>query len=480
MRLRFRQSVPFLLAAALVIAVRWVGLDVYPPVEADEGGWPLSVRMWVEHGIRSDDYYMAPAYHWLLGLPFRLWGPYHWVSRPFCAAVAMAGLWMFYRLAVRHAGEDAAFWATLLLGTCYPAVLIDRRAFMEPLQIALMFSVCLAATPARPRWYTYLLTAALTGLLLLTKASAIFLLPALVLAQLWPWPAGRNEWAARLRLTASLAAGVMAAAGVFWVLYQSDPVTFLNGWTEDMSKVNVGTRAANSGRFGFDPLAMSQTIRWYGDYEPLLFGAGVLGLLKALWERRQSLMAAWLVLGGVFLLIQFYIQENHRVILLAPICFLAAWLLCTWPASSGARWPRAALACMVLFSVARLGAGIATAKQPEREAVAYLAARTDARSKVMAAPYVLMKLRAQPVSFWSLEAPYLPTAEALNRMGVEWLMVDPREWLKHHAEADGGNNVRLERALAECCDRVFSKGGSSVYRRRGAASASAHGRQLKP
>ena len=134
-------------AIAVVIAVRLAGLDAFPLSHPDEGGWPLSVREWVESGKRAGDYYMAPGYHWLLGIPFYLFGPLHSVSRPVSAVLSLLTLYMFYRLAAQLAGRPTAIAAALLLGTSYPAVLIDRRALIEPFQIALITGLCLMVAP---------------------------------------------------------------------------------------------------------------------------------------------------------------------------------------------------------------------------------------------------------------------------------------------------------------------------------------------
>jgi 4-amino-4-deoxy-L-arabinose transferase-like glycosyltransferase len=191
---RRRQTAAYLVLFALVIAVRWISLDAYPRITADEGGWPLSVRNWVETGVQSKDYYMAPGYHWLLGIPFRLFGALHSVARPVSVLVSLLTLFLFHRLTRRLAGPGMAFWSTLLLGTCYPAVLIDRRALMEPFQIALMTGLSLAVVALldRPAIARGLLVAGLTAALLLTKASGLFLLPC-------GWENGRSRSSPRSR-----------------------------------------------------------------------------------------------------------------------------------------------------------------------------------------------------------------------------------------------------------------------------------------
>ena len=465
---------------AVLVLVRLAGLDTFPLSHPDEGGWPLSVREWVESGQRAGDFYMAPGYHWLLGIPFYLLAPLHSVSRPVSAVISLCTLWLFYRLAARLAGKPAAMGAVLLLGTSYPAVLIDRRALIEPFQIFLITGLCLVAVPftlpapGRLRAWRYLAAAALTALLLLTKASGAFILPAIVAALAWPWPGlGGAAWKRRLGITAALVCGVLAAAAVFWWIYTGDPVNFVKAWTRDLNKVNVpGTRPSGGGRFAIHPASIERTIRWYSEYEPVLLGLALLGLLKALWERKHTLMSAWLILGAIFLFIQLYVQENHRAILLPPLCFFAAYLLTELhamlkmnaPLAAAPRWSwaQAALGMLVLYSLARLGVGLAKTRPAELAATRWLAERTTEKSRVMAAPYVLMRLRAEPVAFWRLKQPFLPTAEQLRRWQPDWLVMEVEEWQTEQEKY--GPPEAMRNALAQCCEVAFVTPGATVYR----------------
>lgn len=425
-------------AIAVILAVHLIRLQTFPLITADEGGWPLSVRNWVETGTRSTDYFMAPGYHWLLGVPFQLFGALHSVARPVSVAVSLLGLLLFYRLTRKLAGDDMAFWATLLLGTSYPAVLIDRRALMEPFQITLITALCLAAASTR-----LLPVAGFTAALLLTKASGIFILPAIAVSR------------RRIPVWVALAAGVAIAAAIFWWLYTLDPATFLQGWATDLNHGNLGGRKDDSGRFRLNPLSIELTLRWLSEHEPLLFGISALGLLKAIWDRKHALMAAWYIFGAAFLFMQVYVQENHRAVLLPPLCFFAAYLLTELKFG----WSRAALGILVLYSVARIGGGIARTPDPNASALAWLASHTTRESHVMAAPYLLMSLPARPVSFWSLPHPYLPTPAALACRKVEWLIVDEKEWV-----SESNTGAKLEESLAQCCELQYATPAARVYR----------------
>jgi hypothetical protein len=333
---------------------------------------------------------------------------------------------------------------------------------MEPFQIALMLALSLAVTSGGVSILIPVAVAGLTALLLLTKATAVYLLPALALTVLATRPA--CPW---LRVGALGLGSALAAAFFAW-LYASDPATFVRAWTTDLASTNI---AGATSRFGLNLLSVERTVRWYGGYEPLLTGLALLGLARAAIERRHLPMMGWLVFGGLFTGLQSYVQDNHRVTLMPALCFFAGWLLSgladafPTPSATGRLhlgWAQAVLLIVVSFSLARLTGGIITGRNVEEPAVRWLAARTGGSSTVLAAPYVLMRLDAKPVAFWKLDKPYLPTSAALERWQPDWLLIERREWQYHILDA-GGDEPKLKRALEECCELAYSNGGE-VYK----------------
>ncbi|HEY5061245.1 MAG TPA: hypothetical protein VII52_06890, partial [Gemmatimonadaceae bacterium] len=96
---------PAIAAIALVVIVHTLWLGRYPIVAADEGGWPLAVRNWAEHGLATFDYYQAPLYHWILGVAFRLFQPTVVVGRATAAIFNLLGLACFAGAAYRLTGD---------------------------------------------------------------------------------------------------------------------------------------------------------------------------------------------------------------------------------------------------------------------------------------------------------------------------------------------------------------------------------------
>lgn len=80
----------------------------------------------------------------------------------------------------------------------------------------------------------------------------------------------------------------------------------------------------------------------------------------------------------------------------------------------------------------------------------------------MAAPYVLMRLRAEPVAFWRLKQPFLPTAEQLRRWQPDWLVMEVEEWQTEQEKY--GPPEAMRNALAQCCEVAFVTPGATVYR----------------
>ena len=458
----------YVTALLWILAIRLAWLFEYPRVEADEGGWPMAVRYWLE-GRRTTDFYMAPGYHWLLGIPFSIFGADWFVARMVSAVLGLAGLALFYRLALRLAGARTAWWAVLLLAACHTALLVDRRALMEPFQILLMLLLALAMVE-KPRAWEWI-AAGLTALLMLTKSSAVFLLPVLVLAD---WVASPAQWRPAIRRGLVLGAGVCLAAAVFFWLYLGDPATFLGGWTKDMQVVNTPRAVKTGGRFALNPTSVGATLAYVASLDPLLVGLSAAGLFRAIASHTQWLMSLWLLFGGAFLSIQLYVQGNHRAILAAPMCFLAAWFLVeSEEAPTAARrrwfgyeitWPRLFIAAVLVYSTARMAASGWALEDRGTAPARWLNAHAEAGQVVLGPPYVNIQLGSlSPVTFFWLPKPFLPTAAAIAQYRADWLVVDEREWLFHMRDA-GAADEQIEQALTGCCTLVHRSTGARIFR----------------
>ena len=462
-----RWALPLVLALGL--ALRVVLLDRYPALIADEGGWPLSVREWAEEGRRTFDYFKAPGYHWLLGALFAATDASLAVARLASVAAGVAGLALLHGIALRVLRRPGdALVATLLVATSFAAALTDRRALIEPWQQ--LWALGLVWFWVR-RGDTRLDAAGIalcTAAMLLTKASAIFLVPALAFAELVARRDDRSPGrGARL---AALGAGLAITAAAFGVLYLSDPATFIEGWGSTVAASNpggvprTGLEADSDSRFGVHLGVIASTLGRMLRAEPLLFPLAAVAGAAAALQRRALVPAAWFGAGAAFLLLQSLVWDQHLVLMVPPAALLAAWALARLRPRIGARVALAGVALLALFGAARLGAAALRAGVPAAApAIAWLAERADERAVVAAAPWVLMQLDARPVTVAAWGPDFLPTRERLQRHGVHWLVVDESEWLGWMA-LFGVPATRLDSALAGCCELETAAGGARVYR----------------
>jgi Dolichyl-phosphate-mannose-protein mannosyltransferase len=455
-----------IVAVGVVLAVRTLWLGRYPIVSADEGGWPLAVRTWVEHGIATFDYYQAPAYHWVLGLAYRWFGPTVVVGRDAAAIFDLLGLACFTGAAYRLTGDRrTAFWAFLLLGLDYTAVLTDRRAYIEPFQMFWMNALVFCYLGRKRS--DLVGTAVATAGLLLTKASGGFILVALVAATLTDSPA--SDRAERKRGWLALCAGTGAALIIFAILCLHDPGAFMRGWLASMHGESV--RAGNGPeavpavfRVGFiiiDPNFGFKILRDLSTDAPFGLVLATAATVKSLFERRATLIGWWFVIGLAAILVQAVWLENHLAVLYPAMALGGAWFLAEMDRIAFARhrfgvrwtWASILLVFVLLYDLGRFAGGVATTKEPTRPTVRWLNEHTQPADVVLAAPYIVMQRTAPEKAYWDLAPPYIPTADSLRRWHVGWVVVDRKEWIgtlhRLHADLDAFNQ-----ALAACCTPV--------------------------
>lgn len=462
------------LAVAVILALRFALLDSFPPATADEGGWPYAVRVWVTEGEATFDFHSAPGYHLMLGPAFALFGPTLEVARWTSACFGVVGLLLLFAFARRATGDRRlSVIALLLLATSFEAVLLDRRALIEPIQIAWLMALLYVFSLRTRR--AGLLLAAVTMALLVVKANAIVMVGALGLAALLERDDARDDaldpgrsdapgapWRSRLARPVALAAGTVAALGVFGALYLWDPVTFMAGWVDNVglpTRQPAGT-LFRIGRFAIHPDQALDSIGRLASAEPFLFAFGIAGAVKAIHERRLLAPAFMVAFGLPWLLLQIWQPSSYFGVLLAPLALLSAWLLTSLPG----RWPNTLLVGMIAFNVARLAGGLVMVRPPEAEAVAWLKERRAPDETVVSASYILMQLEPRTVSIPSLGHDYLPTPERLRDQGIDWVMYDATEWAgwikRKRYPADTATTM-----LDQCCTKVYSdERGYVIYR----------------
>ncbi len=169
--------------------------------------------------------------------------------------------------------------------------------------------------------------------LLLTKANGAFILVALVLASLTDVSAMDRE--SRRRSWLALAAGVGIAVVVFAILASHDPGEFMKGWIATTRGVPV--RPGNGPgvvpavfRVGFiviDPNFGFRILRVLSTDAPFGVVLGAAGAIKALFERRATLIGWWFFLGLAALIVQAVWLENHLAVVYPAMALGSAWFL---------------------------------------------------------------------------------------------------------------------------------------------------------
>lgn len=455
-----------LIAAAVLLRVVWL---VRPTTtHVDEGGWPLAVRDWAVDGMVTFDFFKAPFYHLVLGAALRIGPPTLVSARVLSLLLGLLSLWLLYRLVLRLGrSQQEALWATAFWACCFPAADLSGRALIEPLQLALILALVLAMLHPGAAWRRAALTALATAALLLTKANAVVLLPALGAALWWE----RQDALPRPRraVLGGMALGVTAALAAFGALYLWDPETFRYAWSTTAQRPDVATPsgALRLGRFVFDPRQVESAVEFLASQTPFLFVLGTLAALRALMQRAGSLPALSLLAALAFVLVQADQPPQYFAMIYPWLAVGTASLLSPLLATvAERRWVFVAALLIALDGLARTGAAIALLPAAERTGIEWARQNIPADEGLVAAPYLLMQLEQPGTTVFDVtdfRSP--PSDSALDAAGASWLLVDAAEWESY--VADRTADVAAHRdALLGCCELRYADAALRIYRRR--------------
>lgn len=464
------------MAAVAVLSVRLLFPTWAPPVSGDEGTWPLGAKLLADEGQLVPNFFTTPLYHLVLALQFKVFGSTLSVARVSSAVFGVVNLLLTYRLALRLLGDRrSAIWAALLLGTSYPAVLVDRKAFIESMQITWMLglTICYLEVGRRALIGIILCTAGL----LLTKANAVFLIPALGVASLVEWNKGPSgDW----RHLAGLAAGVAIAMLGYALVYLVNPAEFIGGWSQKLmvgSHQKLATDLTGSdiinagpvqqvhrplfaiGRFRFNPFAWDGKIRELTASEPFLAVGGALAVFKALWTRRMPALSMWLLFGMAFYFVQGHL-ENHVLVLFPVLAIGTAWILFEGAKDS---WPIVAATAIFLFGLGRATGNLATSPERTAAGTRWLAAHASPTESVVAAPRILMIVKGKPISMFALDDENLPTCATIRKVSADWIFFDDKEWMEYIRVAKH-TMKQVADSLAGCTTEAYRDRASRIYR----------------
>lgn len=450
-------------AAALLVRVAYVVGPAF--TGADEGGYPLSVARWAREGIATYDFHTTPLYHVVLGTVFRLFPATLLTARLFSVLLGLVSLAMLWTL-VRRLTDDpeTAAWSAILWASCFPAADLASRALIEPLQLTWLLGLLLALTATGAR--AGILVAIATAGLLLTKANAVGLLPALA-AALW-WDRAECLTARRHAKVAGLGVGVIVAAVAFAGLYAAAPDTFVRGWGPTLLKPDdvTATQLVRFGRFAIDPRLLADRAAFVAAQSPFVLAFGLTGATWLIVRRRTAILGLAPVTYAAFLAAQSVIAIQYFALLYPFLAAAGAVLLVSTRQSlpTSPRWPIIALALAVADGGSRAVASLVLLRTPEREAVSWLRAAVQPGERVVAAPYLLMQLDATRVSFFDLvEHDASPTPTVVCATAPDWVVIDVDEW-QPRIDRLGMDAPAFDGGFAGCLEPVYADGHVRIFR----------------
>lgn len=314
----------------------------------DEGAWVHNARNRALFGAwRLDEWnpmYVTPVLTGLEYASFRVVGTGLWQARLVSQAAGVASVLLLGLGVARLGGRRAGVVAALLAATNYVYVMYDRAALMEATMVALLVAAWYAylRAEASPRWG--LLAGAAALLAYFTKASAVFLLAALVLDALLTilWQAGGVGRAgggpgaiemlarARARRAAAWTIAGLAAAALAWLVFFVIPnwheYRFYN-WQMSVTRRPSYTLRALVDRASWFPIVHDFFTRMF--LATLLATAFLLGAVSGFRRRvaGERLLVWWIALGVAELLARDVGNERYFVFLIPPILALASLAL---------------------------------------------------------------------------------------------------------------------------------------------------------
>ncbi len=184
-------AICLILAAALLLRV--INLDADPSALisrdfiTDEGWWAHNARNALFYGEwRIDEYnlglYSAYLYNLLLYFTFKLFGISFTTLRMLSALCGWLTVLLLFLLVRREIGARAALFASALLGLCNLHIVYSRTGFTESVMVFFLALTLWSWSLRRTHHLFALIAGVSLGLMVVTKITAVYLVPGLVLA----------------------------------------------------------------------------------------------------------------------------------------------------------------------------------------------------------------------------------------------------------------------------------------------------------
>ncbi|MFA7069114.1 MAG: glycosyltransferase family 39 protein, partial [Acidaminococcaceae bacterium] len=172
----------FFLLIVISINLLW-GIGSIPLLDPDEPVYAETAREMIEFNdylsprIFNEYWYdKPPMYYWLVAAAFKITGASDFSARLPSALMGIATILMLYLFLKRITNEDAAFWSSMVLGTCIEFFYLGKAAVTD---MALLFFLtgALLTFIKQKYWFMYIFM----GLATLTKGPIGIVFPGAII-----------------------------------------------------------------------------------------------------------------------------------------------------------------------------------------------------------------------------------------------------------------------------------------------------------
>ncbi len=441
-------ALPWRILLALLVAaaiVRFVGLTIYPALEADEGLWTNCSKNFVAFG----DWFMdgrthvvlAPVFHALSVALFTLTGPSIGAVRALSALAGALAVPVLYLLVLRVTRQPrTALGAAVLFGFSHWTIAVSRKAMVEPLQLCLILVGALVLLGPR-RWWRTPAAGVVFALVLLTKLNAAIVLLAFAATLLLPATADDAPRDPRRLGRAALLLGVALglAGAVYGAVYLATPEHFVRAFAFELDGAHFQSRAnplVQVGRFALDPVLASNTVFALFRQVPFLMVLAVVGLPVGLFARSREAapFGLWAGFTVVFFLLQLFQPIRYFLLALPALAFFGALTLDRLAApAAGDRAGRwiwgTALGLYVLFNLSRVGVSMVVNRDTRLQTVvAWAAAHTEPTDRIMAAGYFCTDLPHRAYAYYHFARDPADLVANVHALDIDYVIYDSGEW----------------------------------------------------
>lgn len=461
------------LVVLVAVALRFVALDVWPFVQADEGLWTIGAKNAVSYGDWFLDgrthFFLSPLFHLLTAGLFTVFEPGIAVARSLSAAAGVGTVVCTGLLVHRLKSDDVLTLTAVLVATLTEfSVLISRTALIESLQLFLL-TLAVLCLLSRRTWVRTGGVALAVAMALLTKLNSGFIVVVAVVFIAWRAWEEDDPWEGVAR-AAPILIGVLLAVAVYAGLYHWKPGQFRSAFAFELEGAHfqaVTDPLFRIGRFAVDFGKIAETVVSLFREMPFVSVLGTVGFASRLGDRFRGdqVFAAWLVIGVGFALVQLYQPIRYLYLVFPALAYFASVTIVgvarteTAQAEQGAglggwspRW-LAVTGAFVLFETAYIAGGAIQNRSARLATVRAVSEQLPPESTIVGASYLCVDIEQKCLSHYEVVRGEEDTETAVLRRGADYVLVDASEW-----------SAETSAAVAEAFEKIEDFSFGAVYR----------------